>query len=82
MNTTQAVEVIKQVKEGNILTPQGFLADGVAAGLRYNKNDIGVIFTESACIKCSRLYKKCGSSSTDCCHSRIVFLKKESCMGL
>lgn len=46
MNTTQAVEVIKQVKEGNILTPQGFIADGVAAGLRYNKNDIGVIFTE------------------------------------
>ena len=46
MNTTQTVEVIKQVKEGNILTPQGFIADGVAAGLRYNKNDIGVIFTE------------------------------------
>ena len=44
MNTT--VEVVKQVKEGNILTPQGFITDGVAAGLRYNKNDIGVIFTE------------------------------------
>ena len=28
MNTT--VEVVKQVKEGNILTPQGFITDGVA----------------------------------------------------
>ena len=47
MNTTQPVEVIKQVKEGNILTPQGFKTDGVRAGLRYDKNDIGVIFTET-----------------------------------
>ena len=46
MNTTLAVEVIKQVKDGSILTPQGFITDGVAAGLRYDKNDIGVIFTE------------------------------------
>lgn len=44
MNTT--VEVVKQVKEGNVLTPQGFKADGIKAGLRYDKNDIGVIFTE------------------------------------
>lgn len=47
MNTTQPVEVIKEVEEGNILTPQGFKADGVKAGLRYDKNDIGVIFTET-----------------------------------
>lgn len=47
MNTTQPVEVIKQVKEGNILTPKGFKADGVHAGLRYDKNDIGVIYTET-----------------------------------
>ena len=46
MNTTQTVEMIKQVKDGNILTPQGFKTDGVRAGLRYDKNDIGVIFTE------------------------------------
>lgn len=48
MNTTQPVEVIKEVEEGNILTPQGFKADGVKAGLRYDKNDIGVIFTETS----------------------------------
>ena len=35
------------MKEGNILTPQGFITDGVAAGLRYDKNDIGVIYTET-----------------------------------
>jgi glutamate N-acetyltransferase/amino-acid N-acetyltransferase len=47
MNTLQMVEVIKQVKEGNILTPKGFKTDGVHAGLRYAKKDIGVIYTET-----------------------------------
>ncbi|MFJ7745700.1 bifunctional ornithine acetyltransferase/N-acetylglutamate synthase [Peribacillus sp. NPDC097295] len=46
MNTLQPVETIKQIKEGNILTPQGFKASGVHAGLRYAKKDIGVIFSE------------------------------------
>ena len=47
MNITQSVEVIKEVNEGNILLPQGFQTDGVNAGIRYDKNDIGVIFTET-----------------------------------
>ena len=47
MNTTQLGELIKPIKEGNILTPQGFKTDGARAGIRYDKNDIGVIYTET-----------------------------------
>ncbi|MGE7876340.1 bifunctional ornithine acetyltransferase/N-acetylglutamate synthase [Peribacillus muralis] len=47
MNTLQTVEEIKQIKDGNILTPQGFKAAGVHAGLRYSKKDVGIIFTET-----------------------------------
>ncbi|WP_148357148.1 bifunctional ornithine acetyltransferase/N-acetylglutamate synthase [Peribacillus simplex] len=46
MNTLQPVEVIKQIQEGNILMPQGFIASGVHAGLRYSKKDVGIIFTD------------------------------------
>ncbi|MEH6946246.1 bifunctional ornithine acetyltransferase/N-acetylglutamate synthase [Bacillus sp. JJ634] len=47
MKTLQPVEVVKQVNEGNILTPKGFKADGAHAGLRYEKKDVGVIYTET-----------------------------------
>lgn len=47
MNTTKVVNVIKQVEQGNILLPKGFKADGIHAGLRYDKNDLGVIYTET-----------------------------------
>ncbi|MDQ0217546.1 bifunctional ornithine acetyltransferase/N-acetylglutamate synthase [Peribacillus cavernae] len=46
MNTINPVEVIQQVNEGNILSPQGFKAAGVHAGLRYSKKDIGVILSD------------------------------------
>ncbi|MCK1992871.1 bifunctional ornithine acetyltransferase/N-acetylglutamate synthase [Peribacillus muralis] len=47
MNTLQTVEAIKQIKEGNIIMPQGFKASGVHAGLRYSKKDVGIIYTET-----------------------------------
>ncbi|MBY0121045.1 bifunctional ornithine acetyltransferase/N-acetylglutamate synthase [Bacillus sp. S/N-304-OC-R1] len=37
---------IKEDKEGSIISPKGFLTDGVHAGLRYSKKDIGVIISE------------------------------------
>ncbi|KAB7667539.1 bifunctional ornithine acetyltransferase/N-acetylglutamate synthase [Bacillus sp. B1-b2] len=37
---------IVEVKEGSIVTPKGFKAAGVHAGLRYNKKDIGAIVSE------------------------------------
>ncbi|PLR97631.1 bifunctional ornithine acetyltransferase/N-acetylglutamate synthase [Bacillus sp. T33-2] len=38
--------LIKKIAAGGILTPKGFKADGVHAGLRYNKQDLGVILSE------------------------------------
>lgn len=37
---------IEVIKDGNIVTPIGFKAAGVHAGLRYNKKDIGAIISE------------------------------------
>ncbi|MDQ0232284.1 bifunctional ornithine acetyltransferase/N-acetylglutamate synthase [Metabacillus malikii] len=37
---------ITKIENGSIVTPKGFLADGVHAGLRYSKNDLGVIYSE------------------------------------
>lgn len=37
---------ITKINDGSIVTPKGFSADGVHAGLRYNKNDLGVIYSE------------------------------------
>lgn len=46
MKTINPVESIQQVTQGNILSPQGFKAAGVHAGLRYSKKDIGVILSD------------------------------------
>ncbi|MDQ0215791.1 glutamate N-acetyltransferase/amino-acid N-acetyltransferase [Oikeobacillus pervagus] len=37
---------ISEVKNGSVVTPKGFRAAGAHAGLRYSKNDIGVIFSD------------------------------------
>lgn len=47
MKTLQSVEGIKQIQKGNILSPLGFKADGVNAGLRKDRNDMGIIYTET-----------------------------------
>lgn len=38
--------LIKEVKDGSIVSPKGFKATGVHAGLRYNKKDLGAIISE------------------------------------
>ena len=70
MNTTQTVEMIKQVKDGNILTPQGFKTDGVRAGLRYDKNDIGVIFTEKPASSAAVYTKNVVQAAPIACYER------------
>ncbi len=37
---------ITKIETGSVVTPKGFLADGVHAGLRYSRNDLGVIYSE------------------------------------
>lgn len=37
---------IHQLENGSIISPKGFAADGVHAGLRYAKKDLGIIFSE------------------------------------
>lgn len=39
-------EKIVEIENGNILSPQGFTAAGLHAGLRYAKKDLGVIMSE------------------------------------
>lgn len=37
---------VKEVKDGNFLTPKGFLAAGVEAGVKNDKKDVGIIISE------------------------------------
>lgn len=37
---------IKHLKEGSVTSAKGFMADGVHVGLRYNKKDVGMIYSE------------------------------------
>ncbi|MBW8381556.1 MAG: bifunctional ornithine acetyltransferase/N-acetylglutamate synthase, partial [Youngiibacter sp.] len=37
---------IKHLKEGSVTSSKGFKADGVHVGLRYNKKDVGMIYSE------------------------------------
>ncbi|WP_147533224.1 bifunctional ornithine acetyltransferase/N-acetylglutamate synthase [Bacillus marasmi] len=46
MQTLSAVDKIKTIENGSILTPLGFQTGAVAAGIRYTKLDLGVIFSE------------------------------------
>ncbi|WP_319005549.1 bifunctional ornithine acetyltransferase/N-acetylglutamate synthase [Metabacillus litoralis] len=46
MLETKETSAITKINDGSIVTPKGFSADGVHAGLRYNKNDLGVIYSE------------------------------------
>lgn len=55
MQTLTENEAIKFITGGNILTPKGFKADGVHAGLRYSKKDIGVIVSETPA-NCAAVY--------------------------
>ena len=46
MKTLQRVESIKEIEQGNIVTPQGFKTAGVHAGLRYSKKDLGIVLSD------------------------------------
>ncbi|WP_080847295.1 bifunctional ornithine acetyltransferase/N-acetylglutamate synthase [Cytobacillus gottheilii] len=43
---TQSAGKLTEVPEGSIISPQGFRAAGVHAGLRYSKKDLGVIYSD------------------------------------
>lgn len=47
MQALTKTDALQTVSGGNILTPKGFKAAGVNAGLRYSKKDIGVIISEA-----------------------------------
>jgi glutamate N-acetyltransferase/amino-acid N-acetyltransferase len=43
---TKETAAITKIDDGSIVTPKGFSSDGVHAGLRYARNDVGVIYSE------------------------------------
>lgn len=45
MNTVNLEEQITVMKNGSVLSPKGFLVDGIHAGLRYAKLDVGLIYS-------------------------------------
>ncbi|MFC0272010.1 bifunctional ornithine acetyltransferase/N-acetylglutamate synthase [Metabacillus herbersteinensis] len=45
LKTKDTSELLK-IKNGTVVSPKGFLAAGVHAGLRYSKNDLGIILSE------------------------------------
>ncbi|RFU64147.1 bifunctional ornithine acetyltransferase/N-acetylglutamate synthase [Peribacillus glennii] len=55
MKTIHPVEAIQQVTKGNILSPKGYKAAGVHAGLRYSKKDIGIILSDNPAA-CAAVY--------------------------
>lgn len=46
MGVLSEVSEIKEIENGSILTPRGFSAGGIHAGLRYAKKDVGIIVSE------------------------------------
>lgn len=55
METLKESLFIQEVKNGSIVSPQGFSAGGVHAGLRYAKKDIGMIVSEAPA-NCAAVY--------------------------
>lgn len=55
MQTLSAVDKIKAVENGGILTPLGFQTGAVAAQIRYTKLDLGVILSEKPA-SCAAVY--------------------------
>lgn len=55
MQALSNVSAVKEVVEGSIITPKGFTADGVHAGLRYQKKDLGIIISEKPA-HCAAVY--------------------------
>jgi glutamate N-acetyltransferase / amino-acid N-acetyltransferase len=48
-------QIIRKVESGGVLSPKGYKAAGVHAGLRYNKLDIGILLSETPA-SCAAVY--------------------------
>lgn len=48
-------EIVRKIDSGGVLTPKGYQAGGIHAGLRYSKLDIGVILSDSPA-SCAAVY--------------------------
>ncbi len=48
-------KIIRKIDAGGVLSPKGFRAGGVHAGLRYNKLDVGIILSETPA-SCAAVY--------------------------
>ena len=46
MQAVSYKNVVKEIKNGNILSPKGFLATGVEAGIKASKKDVALIMSE------------------------------------
>lgn len=55
MKTLERNITIQLVKQGNILSPKGFKAAGLHAGLRYSKKDLGMILSDTPA-SCAAVY--------------------------
>ncbi len=55
MQALSNVSAVEVVVDGSITTPKGFVADGVHAGLRYLKKDLGIIISEKPA-NCAAVY--------------------------
>ncbi|MDF0728591.1 bifunctional ornithine acetyltransferase/N-acetylglutamate synthase [Cytobacillus sp. S13-E01] len=54
---TKVSEELVVIENGSIISPKGFRASGVHAGLRYAKNDLGVIICDTPA-SCAAVYTK------------------------
>ncbi|WP_409294755.1 bifunctional ornithine acetyltransferase/N-acetylglutamate synthase [Peribacillus sp. SCS-26] len=57
METIKVTSRLEKIENGNILSPQGFKAAGVHAGLRYSKKDLGILISEVPA-SCAAVYTK------------------------
>ncbi|WP_432418798.1 bifunctional ornithine acetyltransferase/N-acetylglutamate synthase [Cytobacillus spongiae] len=46
MNVMKVASAVKEIVNGDILSPKGFKAAGIHAGLRYSKKDLGIIISD------------------------------------
>lgn len=55
MQALSNMSSIKEIAEGSLITPKGYTVDGVHAGLRYTKKDLGIIISEKPA-DCAAVY--------------------------
>lgn len=55
MQILSEIDKVKKIEDGSIISPIGFQTAGVAAGIRYTKLDLGVIYSEKPA-HCAAVY--------------------------